>query len=199
MMVTDMRNILALAMLTLSTIAVQAGPFEDGANAYQRGDYSRAINSWRSLASTNATIQNNYGVMYMDGKGVPRNYATAVTWFSRSAANGSSLGQNNLGGMYRDGRGVTRDYAKAITFFQASAGQGNPAAQNNLGLMLMNGQGVRPDPIHAYMWFDLAAAAGVQQSAANRSILRQHLSPAAVAQADQLANRCRAQGFKGCA
>jgi len=193
-----MRKILALAILALSTLAVQAGPFEDGANAYQRGDYSRAINSWRSLAATNATIQNNYGVMYMDGKGVARNYQTAITWFSRSAANGSSLGQNNLGGMYRDGRGVTRDYAKAITFFQAAAGQGNPAAQVNLGLMLMNGQGVRPDPVHAYMWFDLAAAAGVQQAAANRAILRQHMPNTAVAQADQMATRCHAQGFRSC-
>jgi TPR repeat protein len=194
-----MRKILALAILAFSTIAASAGPFEDGANAYQRGDYSRAINSWRGLAATNATIQNNYGVMYMDGKGVSRNYQTAVTWFSRSAANGSSLGQNNLGGMYRDGRGVSRDYAKAITFFQASAVQGNPAAQVNLGLMLMNAQGVRQDLVHAYMWFDLAAAAGVQQAAANRAILRQHMNGQAIAMADQLATRCHNQGFKSCA
>ncbi len=196
-----MRKFLTLAatLIALSTMSVAAGPFEDGATAYKRGDYSRAINSWRGLANTDATIQNNYGVMYMDGKGVPRNFATALQWFSRSAANGSSLGQNNLGGMYRDGRGVTRDYAKAITFFSASAQQGNAAAQVNLGLMLMNGQGTRQDLVKAFMWFNLAAAQGIQQAVVNRNIIRPRMSNNDVANANQLSQRCLNQRYKNCA
>ncbi len=189
---------LAAAMLALSTVSVMADAFSDGATAYKRGDYGRAINSWRSLANNNPTVQNNYGVMYMNGRGVPRNYTTALQWFSRSAASGSSLGQNNLGGMYRDGRGVTRDFGKAITFFQAAAAQGNPGAQANLGLMFLNGQGTRVDPLKAYMWFDLAASQNVPQAIANRNNLRQRMTAAAINQGTQMSQRCRSMNFKNC-
>lgn len=191
--------ILVAAMLALSATMAVAAAFEDGAGAWKRGDYRSAMNSWRSLAATDATVQNNYGVMYMDGKGVPRNYTTAMQWFSRSAANGSSLGQNNLGGLYRDGKGVPRDFARALTFFKAAAAQGNAAAQVNLGLMLMNGQGTQVDAVHAYMWFDLAAAQGVAQAVTNRNAVRQRMTSRDLAMAGQLSQRCRSSGFKGCA
>ena len=193
-----MRKFMILAALAVSTLSAVAGPFEDGASAYKRGDYSTAINRWRPLANSNPTIQNNYGVMYMDGKGVKRDYAVALQWFSRSASAGSSLGQNNLGGLYRDGKGVRPDYVKANTFFQAAAQQGNPAAQANLGLMEMNGQGMRVDPVHAYMWFDVAAAQGLPQAAANRNAMRQRMSQRDVAMAAQLSARCRQMSFRNC-
>jgi TPR repeat protein len=195
-----MRKVMILAaMLALSATMAVAASFDDGASAWKRGDYRSAMNAWRPMADKDATVQNNYGVMYMDGKGVPRNYNTAIQWFSRSAANGSSLGQNNLGGMYRDGKGVDRDFPKALTFFKAAAAQGNAAAQVNLGLMLMNGQGTQADAVHAYMWFDLAAAQGVAQAVTNRNIVRQRMTSRDLAMASQLSQRCRAGGFKGCA
>ena len=193
-----MRKLIILAIMAASTLSALAGPFEDGANAYKRGDYTTAISRWRPLAASDPTIQNNYGIMYKDGKGVKRDYAMAATWFSRSASAGSSLGQNNLGGLYRDGTGVPRDYAKAITFFQAAAQQGNPAAQVNLGLMQMNGQGTRPDPVHAYMWFDVAASQGVAQAVANRAILRQRMNSRDIAMATQLSARCRSMSYHNC-
>lgn len=197
-----MRKFIILAALTsalaVTTVAAMAGAFEDGASAYKRGDYSTAISRWRPLSASDPTIQNNYGIMYKDGKGVKRDLAVAAQWFSRSASAGSSLGQNNLGGLYRDGMGVPRDYGKALTFFQAAAQQGNPAAQVNLGLMQMNGQGVRPDYVHAYMWFDIAASQGLAQAATNRNLVRQRMSGRDVAEATQLAQRCRAMNYKSC-
>ncbi len=193
-----MRKFIVAALLACMATAAVASPFEDGAVAWKRGDYRNAMNSWRGLTN-DATVQNNFGIMYMDGKGVPRNYPTALQWFSRSAANGSSLGQNNLGGMYRDGKGVQRDYVKALTFFRAAAAQGNAAAQVNLGLMLLNGQGSQVDPIHAYMWFDLASRAGVPQGVQNRNALRVRLTNQALNMAAQLSQRCLQSGFKGCA
>ena len=81
-----MRKFIILAALAVSTLSAVAGPFEDGASAYKRGDYSTAINRWRPLAASDPTIQNNYGIMYKDGKGVKRDYGMAATWFSRSAS-----------------------------------------------------------------------------------------------------------------
>jgi TPR repeat protein len=189
----------AVGVLALSATAAFAGAFENGAAAWKRGDFRTAMEDWRGLSQTDSTIQNNFGIMYKDGKGVAQNYSVALQWFSRSAAQGNSLGQNNLGGVYRDGMGVPRDYGRAITFFRAAAQQGNAAAQVNLGMMLLNGQGTNPDPASAYMWFDLAASQGVTQAAAERSLARQRMSNTQVQQASMASQRCRANNFKNCA
>ena len=193
-----MRKFIILAALAVSTLSAVAGPFEDGASAYKRGDYSTAINRWRPLAASDPTIQNNYGIMYKDGKGVKRDLGMAATWFSRSASAGSSLGQNNLGGLYRDGKGVNRDFGKAVTYFSASAAQGNAAGQLNLGLLYMYGQGVRQDLTKAYMWFDLASAQSLKQAAYNRQLVATKMNQQAQLQAHNLAQRCADQNFRGC-
>ena len=186
------------AMLACGVTTAFAGAFDDGANAYKRGDYNRALTSWRNLSQTDATVQNNIGIMYMDGHGVARNMPLAVQWLARSAANGSSLGQNNLGGLYRDGKGVSRDFSKAVTYFSASAAQGNAAGQLNLGLLYMYGQGVRQDLGKAYMWFDLASAQNLKQAAYNRTLVASKLNQQTQLQAHNLAQHCADQNFKGC-
>src|SRR5665213_1438993 len=118
--------IFAAALLALGTANAMADSLQDGARYFQRADYPRALASWRPLAiQGNPVAQNNLGIMYLDGKGVPQNTSEAVRYLSLSAAAGSSLGQNNLGGLYRDGKGVPRDYARAARWFAASASQGN--------------------------------------------------------------------------
>jgi len=193
------RSIAAAAMLAVGISSAFAGAFEDGANNYKRGNYQGALNNWRNLSQTDATVQNNIGIMYMDGRGVARNMPLAVQWLARSAANGSSLGQNNLGGLYRDGKGVNRDFGKALTYFAASAAQGNAAGQLNLGLLYMYGQGVRQDLTRAYMWFDLASAQNLKQAAYNRQLVASKMNQQAQLQAHNLAQRCADNNFKGCA
>ena len=53
--------------------------------------------------------QNNLGVMYANGHGVPQDDGLAVLWYARAAGQGHALAQYNLGGMYNSGRGVERD------------------------------------------------------------------------------------------
>jgi len=61
-------GLFALAMLS-TTIA---GPLEDGQSAYQRGDYAAAMGYWRPLADRgDASTQNNIGILYRYGRGVP--------------------------------------------------------------------------------------------------------------------------------
>jgi TPR repeat protein len=192
------RTLAAAAILAVGATSAFAGAFEDGANAYKRGNYQGALNSWRNLSQTDATVQNNIGIMYMDGHGVPRNMQLAVQWLARSASNGSSLGQNNLGGLYRDGKGVNRDFGKAMTYFSASAAQGNAAGQLNLGLMYMYGQGVRQDLARAYMWFDLASAQNLKQAAYNRSLVATRMNQQAQLNAHNAAQRCADHNFKAC-
>jgi TPR repeat protein len=193
------RTLSAVAMLAIGTSASFAAAFEDGAAQYSRRNYQGALNSWRNLSQTDATVQNNIGIMYKNGEGVARNMPLAVQWLARSAANGSSLGQNNLGGLYRDGKGVNRDFAKAMTYFAASAAQGNAAGQMNLGLMFLYGQGVRQDLARAYMWFDLAAAQNLDKAAYHRSLAASRMSVQQQIAAHTAAQRCADNNFKGCA
>jgi TPR repeat protein len=192
--------ILAAALLGLSSLAVMADTLQDGARYFQRADYPRALASWRPLAvQGNPVAQNNLGIMYLDGKGVPQNTSEAVRYLSLSAAAGSSLGQNNLGGLYRDGKGVPRDYGKAGQWFAASAAQGNSAGMYNLGLMYEMGQGIKAEPFHAYMWYALAADMGnMPNAAAHRDSLWRRMTPAAQNQARQLAVACKRASYRGC-
>ncbi len=192
--------ILALAAAALTIGPASADPLQDGARYFQHADYSHALTSWRPLADAgNPIAQNNLGIMYMDGKGVPRNISEAVRYLSLSAAAGSSLGQNNLGGLYRDGKGVPRDYVKAAQWFSASAAQGNSAGMYNLGLMYELGQGVTAEPFHAYMWYALAAEQGnVPNAAAHRDALWRRMTPAAQNEASKLAAACKTNNYHGC-
>jgi uncharacterized protein len=192
--------LLAAALAACLAVPAPAQPLKDGARYYEQGDYARALAAWRPLAvQGNAEAQNNLGLLYLDGKGVPANLAEAVRYFQLSAAAGSALGQNNLGGLYRDGRGVPRDYARAAKWFAASASQGNSAGMYNLGLMYELGQGVKADPIEASMWHALAAEANdVPNAAAHREALWQSMTPAGRDRARQMAAACRQSSYKDC-
>jgi uncharacterized protein len=192
--------ILALAALALAAGSAAAGPLQDGARYFQHADYNHALASWRPLAvQGNPIAQNNLGIMYLDGKGVPQNTSEAVRYLSLSAAAGSSLGQNNLGGLYRDGKGVPRDYVRAAQWFSASAAQGNSAGMYNLGLMYEMGQGMKTEPFHAYMWYALAAEMGnMPNAAAHRDALWRRMTPAAQSEARKLAAACKANNYRGC-
>jgi len=194
--------LIALATVTLGLggLAAHADQLQDGASAFQRSDYRTALNAWRPLAAQgNPTAQNNMGIMYLDGKGVPQSTTEAVRYLSLSAAAGSSLGQNNLGGLYRDGKGVPRDFGKAAQWFSASASQGNSAGMYNLALMYDRGEGIKAEPFHAYMWYALAADMGnMPNAAAHRDSLWRRMTPAAQNQARQMAVACKRQGYKGC-
>ena len=197
-----MRKLLILALSCLAlpvlTLPVAGQSLKDGARFYEQGDYARALAAWRPLAiEGNAEAQNNLGLLYLDGKGVPANLGEAVRYFQLSAAAGSALGQNNLGGLYRDGRGVPQDFARAARWFAASASQGNTAGMYNLGLMYELGQGMKADPIEASMWHSLAAG-DVPNAAAHRDALWRSMTPAGRDRARQLAASCRQSGYKDC-
>jgi TPR repeat protein len=194
------KTITLLAALTIGTLTAHADPLQDGARAFNRSDYRVALANWRPLAvQGNPVAQNNLGIMFLDGKGVPQNTSEAIRYLSLSAAAGSSLGQNNLGGLYRDGKGVPRDYGKAAQWFSASASQGNSAGMYNLGLMYEMGQGLKSEPFHAYMWYALAADQGnMPNAAAHARGLWSRMTPAAQKQARDMAVACKRQGYRGC-
>jgi TPR repeat protein len=80
---------LMAAALNLGSAGAFAGPWEDGMAAYNRGDYTPAIQLFRPLAAKgNAKAQHLIGMMYHRGEGVARSSVRAFAWFSLAAAHG---------------------------------------------------------------------------------------------------------------
>jgi len=113
--------LVALAVVGTAAPALSA-PMEDGQAAYNAGDYKTALDLWRPLAEQgDARAQNNLGVMYENGKGVPQNIAEAVKWYRLAAGQGYAGAQNNLGLIYAIGRGIRRDPIRAYMWFSLAA------------------------------------------------------------------------------
>ena len=80
-----------------------AGPVEDAAAAYKRGDYGSAARLFRPLADDgDASAQVVLGLMYKRGQGVPQDYAAAVRWYRLAAEQGDASAQADLGFPLRD-------------------------------------------------------------------------------------------------
>jgi hypothetical protein len=89
----------SLILVAMAGTAV-AGAFGDGNAAYKRGDYATAYRLWRPLAERgDAPAQNNVGVAFRYGQGVPQNPAEAEKWFRKAAGQGNADAQYNLGEM----------------------------------------------------------------------------------------------------
>jgi TPR repeat protein len=116
-------------LLSFAALAVAVPAFADfqaGLDAFQKGDYTTAAKEWRPLAEGGDPIaQFNFGLLYVDGRGVPQSYAEAANWFRRAAEQDYPQAQHNLGAMYATGQGVKRDYIQAYKWLNICAGKGN--------------------------------------------------------------------------
>ncbi len=123
------------AVLLLAALAgtAVAGPYEDAVSARARGDYATALREFRVLAEQgNAKAQNNLGLMYNNGEGVPQDHAEAVKWYRKAAEQGYSVAQYTLGFMYGRGVGVPQDYIQAHMWFNLAGAQGDNYAYRDI-------------------------------------------------------------------
>jgi TPR repeat protein len=117
------------------------------------------VQSYRVAAlQSHPNAQNNLGVLYARGTGVPQDYVQATKWFRRAADDGLPGAQFNLARLYTIGYGVQQSDAEAAKWFRRAAEHGSPDAQMDLGYMYARGLGVTQDWVKAYMWFALVAA-----------------------------------------
>ena len=117
-----------------------------------------------------AEAQNNVGVKYSNGKGVPQDHYRAVKLFRLAADQGLAAAQSNLGLMYISGEGVPKDRKEAVKWFRLAADQGLADAQSNLGLMYTSGEGVPEDRKEAMKWFRRAADQGHAEAQYNLGV-----------------------------
>ena len=89
---TNRLLILPVLLLTLlvGTPAFSAD-FQKGLTTHKSGDYATALREWTPLAKQgDATAQNNLGLMYGEGQGVPQDYKTAHKWYRLAAEQGNA-------------------------------------------------------------------------------------------------------------
>ena len=78
-----------------------------------------------------AAAQNNLGVMYANGTGVPQDHVEAVKWYRMAAEQGDAEAQSNLGLMYVNGTGVPQDHVEAYAWWSVAAAGGYADAAKN--------------------------------------------------------------------
>ncbi len=66
--------------------------FEVGVEAWGRGDYETALREFRLLAEQgHAQAQVNLGIIYSQGRGVPKDSVQAYRWYTLAAGQGDDL------------------------------------------------------------------------------------------------------------
>ena len=77
----------------------------------------------------NIKAQFQLGLLFLNGKGVPKDYMQAANWFSKSALKGDVNSQYYIGAMYARGLGVSKNYYVAAEWLGKAAGLGHKKAE----------------------------------------------------------------------
>ena len=123
----------AACIAVISAPLAIAGPWEDVAAAYTRGDDAEAVRLLRPLADGgDAEAQALLGLEYTLGQGVPQDLTQAMIWYRRAAEQGHAAAQAALGVMYANGQGVAHDRTEALRWLRPAAAAGNETARTEL-------------------------------------------------------------------
>lgn len=137
----------------------------------------------------NPDAQNQLGVLYSEGRGVPQNYLEAKDWFKKAADQGHADAQVNLGTLYSLGQGATFSDQMALFWFHKAAEQRNALAFAKLGMMYERGRGVPQSLVDAHMWYNLSAAYGEKRAAESRNAVATRMTGAQIAEAEERAKK----------
>lgn len=127
-------------LLTLACAThVSAADFQVGVSAYERGNYSTALEEIRPLADRGEPeAQALLGMMYKLGHGVAEDHAQAAKWFEAAAEQGFAEAQHNLGVMYEEGNGVPKDYVRAHMWYSLAVARYPTGEARELALSMLD-------------------------------------------------------------
>jgi uncharacterized protein len=183
-----MKNIFVgfVFLILLSPITAMAD-YQDGRDAFDRGDYSTAVKEFKMLAQKNDPRgQYALAVLYDLGEGVSQSSKEAVKLYRLAAEQGFADAQNNLGVAYDQGEGVGTDYKVAMKWYLLAAERGNRDAPNNIGVLHMIGFGVPRSFLKAHTWFTIAGA-GDSEAIRNKNFLEKKLTSEQLAESKRRA------------
>ena len=197
-----MRTLIIIPVLLFSLllgVPSYSADFNKGLTAAQSGDFATALKEWKPLAEEgNAVAQNNLGLMYQNGWGVPQDDKEAVYWYKLAAEQGDAKAQYNLGVMYDVGEGVPQDDKEAVRWYTLAAEQEHAKAQYNLGVMYALGEGVIKDYVYAHMWGNIASMNENDKGETLRGYVAEKMTSSQIEEAQRLARECIKKNYKGC-
>jgi cell division septation protein DedD len=164
----------ALAAATMLSLVPPAfADVKAGVDAWQQGDYDKAVTLWRPLAQAgDPDAQFNMGQAHKLGRGVKADMASAIDWYRKAAAQGHVRAEDNLGLlMFQQG-----DRAGALPYLQRSAARGEPRAQYIVGTALFNGDIAPKNWPRSYALMTRASAAGLAQATASLKQMDKYVS-----------------------
>ncbi len=158
----------AAFMLLAAPCAAQS--VRAGIDAWQKGEHSAAVAIWTPLAARgDADAAFNLGQAYRLGKGVPLDFAKALTYFETAARKDHIDAATTLGVLlFQNG-----NRTGAMRWLRKAAEAGEARAMLLYGTALYNGDGVARDPVMAYAFISRAAAKGLAAGQATLAELDQ--------------------------
>jgi hypothetical protein len=88
-----------------------------------------ALDTQKATEQGDAAAQNNLGVKYANGDGVPKDSVKAVECYRKAAEKGNAYAQHNLGLMYYNGEGVPKDTVSAYMYWNLASATESKAAE----------------------------------------------------------------------
>lgn len=104
------------------------------------------------------------GQLLLDGRGIARDPALALTWFRIAGEQGHPMGWNMLGRCHEHGWGCARDLPRAADAYARAAAGGLDWGMYNHANLLATGRGVARDPVAAFTLYQAAAELGHAKS-----------------------------------
>ena len=168
----------ALAALLLASSAAFAAPatvlpnpndipppqserFQQGVDAYDKGDFDTAFKIWLPLAQqADLAAMRNVGLMLREGKGTARDPKRALWFYEEAGSKGFTLAQVNAAFMHLNGDGVPKNPEAAAFWFHAASLAGSPIAEYNLAVLYERGEGVEKNIGMALGWYAIASRNG---------------------------------------
>lgn len=159
---------LGLLVLSLSLSSPLTHPawaetsvLEQARAASERGDFTEAARLYRQAAEAgDPDAQNELGVMYRDGRGLPPSTVAAAEWFHRAAEQRHADASVALSELYREGRGVAKNPDLAFEWQRQAAIRGHAGSQYALAEQYKSGDRVVRDRGTAMRWLRRAAEQG---------------------------------------
>ncbi|APZ98695.1 hypothetical protein BWQ93_09450 [Sphingopyxis sp. QXT-31] len=149
---------LAAPAVAAPAAATPAPSVKDGVDAWEGGNYQRAVAIWRPIAlAGDPDAQFNLGQAYKLGRGVPADLAQAEGWYRRAAKQGHLQAEDNLGLVLF----TANRREESMPFITRSAARGEPRAQYVLGTAHFNGDLAAQDWPRAYALTKRASDAGL--------------------------------------
>ncbi|MBI5673297.1 MAG: sel1 repeat family protein [Nitrospirae bacterium] len=139
--------------------------------------------------------QNQLGIHYSEGRGLPQNYLEAKDWFKKAADQGHAGAQVNLGTLYSLGQGAPYSDHMALFWFQKAAEQRNTLAFAKLGMMYERGRGVPQSLVEAHMWYSLSAAYGEKRAAESRDTIATRMTRSQITESEERAKKWTEAGL----